>query len=165
MIYLFAQCGCARPLPGWFPHHGFLWIQFIAPAIELTPRYSQLLCQCHDVLASSQSLHSHLPEVLRIPSLCHLQFLSCKVCLVLLSHFWGSLHPCKWVQTPATRAKSLQVEIDVELCACATCSIRLLVFPIAWFELRSNRSGVRISPGAPDFNNLQIGPFRPVFKT
>src|SRR6267143_584323 len=92
MIYLFAQCGCARPLPGWFPHHGFLWIQFIAPAIELTPRYSQLLCQCHDVLASSQSLHSHLPEVLRIPSLCHLQFLSCKVCLVLLSHFWGSLH-------------------------------------------------------------------------
>src|SRR6266404_3495823 len=91
MIYLFAQCGCARLLPGWFPHHGFLWIQFIAPAIELTPRYSQLLCQCHDVLASSQSLHSHLPEVLRIPSLCHLQFLSCKVCLVLLSHFWGSL--------------------------------------------------------------------------
>src|ERR1700704_3923719 len=96
MIYLFAQCGCARPLPGWFPHHGFLWIQFIAPAIELTPRYSQLLCQCHDVLASSQSLHSHLPEVLRIPSLCHLQFLSCKVCLVLLSHFWGSLHSKHW---------------------------------------------------------------------
>ncbi len=28
----------------------------------------------------------------------------------------------RWLQTPATRAKSLQVEIEVELCASATCA-------------------------------------------
>jgi hypothetical protein len=48
-LHLFAQYGWARL----FFHLGFLWIQFLAPSIELTPRHSQPLCECHDVFASS----------------------------------------------------------------------------------------------------------------
>src|SRR5882762_5888062 len=69
----------------------FLRIQFIPPPVELSPRYSQLLGQGHDVFAASQPLHRCLTEVLRISSLCHPQFLSCNVPPILLSQFWGSL--------------------------------------------------------------------------
>src|SRR5215469_10741826 len=74
MIYLFAQGGYARLLPRRFPQPGFFGIPFIAPSVKLSPRHPQLLCQGHNVFAASQSFHCHLPEVLRIPSLCHSQF-------------------------------------------------------------------------------------------
>ena len=57
--------------------------------------------------------------------------------------------PSKWLQTPATRAKSIATGIDIELCTSATCAYSFSFSPRLLGELSRQRSRVRVSSSPP----------------
>jgi hypothetical protein len=69
--------------------------------------HPQFLGERHNVVATLQTLDSHLPKRLGISTyysfLCHSQFpFFCKVCLLPVSHLKGSVHECRKSQQNRT---------------------------------------------------------------
>src|SRR5215469_874244 len=91
MIRFFAQGGYPRLFPARFPLPWFLRIQFIAPSIKLSSRYPSSFFRAtmlSQPLIRSTATCRKWSEYRLFATR---SFLSCKVCLLLLSHFWGSL--------------------------------------------------------------------------
>src|SRR5215471_11274813 len=77
-------------------------------------------------------------------------FLSCKVCLLLLSHFWGSLQRHKCLQFGATRSNRVRHKSLMNLCVSATCAHSFSSLPTSSGELSRQRPRVRV-PSSPPF--------------
>jgi hypothetical protein len=117
LVDFLAQRGFTR-VPSGRLLTGVKGFKLISPLVKKASMQTKFLRQCHDVLASFQSFDSHSTKFFRIPphsSLSHLQFLSCKVCLIRVSQVKGSVHGFPLPRSPAVRS-----QVFVDVCVPAT---------------------------------------------